>query len=224
MKTGIQATLSSVIGLAVFGLILFVPAGTLNYWQAWVFIAVFIVCTLVPSVYLAVKDPAALQRRMKAGPTAETRSVQKLVITGTILAVIAVLVISALDHRFGWSSVPTPIVIVGNILVAVGLVVAQLVVIQNSYAAATIRVEEDQTVVSTGLYGLVRHPMYVGTLIMMIGTPLALDSYWGLLAMVLALPVLAARIEDEEKMLRLELEGYDEYTRKVHYRLVPGIW
>ena len=161
---------------------------------------------------------------MKAGPTAETRSVQKLVMTGTILAVIAVLVISALDHRFGWSSVPTPIVIVGNILVAVGLVVAQLVVIQNSYAAATITVEEDQEVVSTGLYGLVRHPMYVGTLIMMIGTPLALDSHWGLLAIVLALPVLAARIEDEEKMLRQELDGYDEYTRKVHYRLVPGVW
>jgi Putative protein-S-isoprenylcysteine methyltransferase len=103
-------------------------------------------------------------------------------------------------------------------------VVAQLVVIQNSYAAATITVEEDQKVVSTGLYGLVRHPMYVGTLIMMIGTPLALDSYWGLLAIVLALPVLAARIEDEEKMLRQELDGYDEYTRKVHYRLVPGVW
>lgn len=224
MKLAVQTLASGVFGIAFFVVLLFLPAGTLNYWQAWVFIAVFIVCTLVPSAYLAVKDPAALQRRMKAGPTAETRSVQKLVMTGTILAVIAVLVISALDHRFGWSSVPTPIVIVGNILVAVGLVVAQLVVIQNSYAAATITVEEDQKVVSTGLYGLVRHPMYVGTLIMMIGTPLALDSYWGLLAIVLALPVLAARIEDEEKMLRQELDGYDEYTRKVHYRLVPGVW
>ena len=224
MKIAVQTLASGIFGVAFFAAPLFWPAGTLNYWQAWVFIAVFIVCTLVPSAYLAVKDPAALQRRMKAGPTAETRSVQKLVMTGTILAVIAVLVISALDHRFGWSSVPTPIVIVGNILVAVGLVVAQLVVIQNSYAAATITVEEDQKVVSTGLYGLVRHPMYVGTLIMMIGTPLALDSYWGLLAIVLALPVLAARIEDEEKMLRQELDGYDEYTRKVHYRLVPGVW
>jgi protein-S-isoprenylcysteine O-methyltransferase Ste14 len=224
LKIAVQTLASGIFGVAFFAALLFWPGGTLNYWQAWVFIAVFIVCTLVPSAYLAVKDPAALQRRMKAGPTAETRSVQKLVMTGTILAVIAVLVISALDHRFGWSSVPTPIVIVGNILVAVGLVVAQLVVIQNSYAAATITVEEDQKVVSTGLYGLVRHPMYVGTLIMMIGTPLALDSYWGLLAIVLALPVLAARIEDEEKMLRQELDGYDEYTRKVHYRLVPGVW
>jgi protein-S-isoprenylcysteine O-methyltransferase Ste14 len=224
LKIAVQTLASGIFGVAFFAALLFWPAGTLNYWQAWVFIAVFIVCTLVPSAYLAVKDPAALQRRMKAGPTAETRSVQKLVITGTILAVIAVLVISALDHRFGWSNVPTQIVIVGNILVAVGLVLAQLVVIQNSYAAATITVEEDQKVVSTGLYGLVRHPMYVGTLIMMIGTPLALDSYWGLLAIVLALPILAARIDDEEKMLRQELDGYDEYTHKVHYRLVPGVW
>jgi protein-S-isoprenylcysteine O-methyltransferase Ste14 len=178
----------------------------------------------VPSLYLAVKDPVALRRRMKAGPLAETRALQKLVITGTILAVVAVLVISALDYRFGWSHVPTAVVVIGNLLVAVGLVLAQLVVIQNSYAAATITVEADQKVVDTGLYGLVRHPMYVGTLIMMIGTPLALDSYWGLLAIVLALPILAARINDEEKMLRQELAGYEEYTQTVHYRLVPGVW
>jgi protein-S-isoprenylcysteine O-methyltransferase Ste14 len=224
MKLALQTLASAIFGLPFFGVLLFWPAGTLGYWQAWVFIAVFMVATLVPSLYLAVKDPAALRRRMKAGPTAETRTVQKLVITGTIVAVVAVLVVSALDHRFGWSNVPIPVVIVGNILVAVGLVLAQLVVIQNSYAAATITVEAGQKVVSTGLYGLVRHPMYVGTLIMMIGTPLALDSYWGLLAIVLALPVLAARIEDEEKMLRQELDGYDEYTHKVHYRLVPGVW
>jgi protein-S-isoprenylcysteine O-methyltransferase Ste14 len=224
MKIAVQSLASALFGVAFFAALLFWPAGTLDYWQAWVFIAVFIVSTMVPSIYLAVKDPAALQRRMKAGPMAESRALQKLVITGTILAVVAVLVSSALDHRFGWSNVPTPIVIVGNILVAVGLGIAQLVVIQNSYAAATITVEEDQKVVSTGLYGLVRHPMYVGTLIMMIGTPLALDSYWALLATVLALPVLAARIDDEEKMLRQELDGYEEYTHKVHYRLVPGVW
>jgi len=224
MKIALQTLASGIFGVVFFAVLLLWPAGTVNYWQAWVFITVFIVSTLVPSIYLAVKDPAALQRRMKAGPTAETRTIQKLVITGTIVAVVAVLVVSALDHRFGWSQVPTPVVIVGNVLAAIGLVLAQLVVIQNSYAAATITVEADQKVVSTGLYGLVRHPMYVGTLIMMIGTPLALDSYWGLLAIVFALPVLAARIDDEEKMLRDELDGYDEYMHKVHYRLVPGVW
>jgi protein-S-isoprenylcysteine O-methyltransferase Ste14 len=224
VKIALQTLASAVFGLVFFAATLFWPAGTLNFWQAWVFIAVFMIATLVPSVYLAVKDPAALQRRMKAGPGAETRTLQRIIISATILAVVAVLVVSALDHRFGWSRVPTPVVIVGNILVAVGLCIAQLVVFQNSYAAATITVEADQKVISTGLYGLVRHPMYVGTLTMMIGTPLALDSYWGLLAIALALPVLAARIEDEEKLLRQELDGYDEYTQKVHYRLVPGVW
>jgi protein-S-isoprenylcysteine O-methyltransferase Ste14 len=224
VKIALQTLASGLFGLVFFGVLLFWPAGTLNYWQAWVFMAVFMVVTLVPSIYLAVKDPAALRRRMKAGPTAETRLVQKLVITGTIVAVVAVLVVSALDHRFGWSQVPTAVVVLGDFLVAIGLGLAQVVVIQNSYAAATITVEADQKVVSTGLYGLVRHPMYVGTLIMMIGTPLALGSYWGLLAIVLALPILAARIDDEEKMLRHELAGYDEYMEKVHYRLVPGVW
>jgi len=224
MKIAVQTLASALFGVAFFAVLLFWPAGTLNYWQAWIFIAVFIASTIVPSVYLAVTNPAALQRRMKAGPMAEGRRVQKLIITATIVAVVATLVVSALDHRFDWSTVPTSIVILGNVLVAVGLVMAQLVVIQNSYAAATIAVEKDQKVVDTGLYGFVRHPMYVGTLIMMIGTPLALDSYWGLLAVALALPVLAARIDDEEKMLRQELPGYDEYTRKVHYRLVPGVW
>jgi len=224
MKLAVQTLASGVFGIAFFVVLLFLPAGTLNYWQAWVFIAVFIATTIVPSSYLAVHDPAALARRMKAGPIAETRVIQKLVITGTMLAVVAVLVVSAVDHRFGWSHVPVPVVVLGNILVAGGLAFAQLVVIQNGYAAATITVETDQKVVSTGVYGLVRHPMYVGALIMMVGTPLALDSYWGLLATVLAVPILALRIEDEEKMLRQELDGYDEYTQKVQYRLVPGVW
>lgn len=224
MKIVVQTLASGIVGLAFFAALLLWPAGTLNYWQAWVFMAVFMVATLIPSIYLAVRNPAALRRRMKVGPAAETRPIQKLVITGTIVAVVAVLVLSALDHRFGWSNVPIPVVALGNILVAVGLGLAQLVVIQNNFAAATITVEADQKVVSTGLYGLVRHPMYGGSLIMMVGTPLALDSYWGLLAVVLALPILSARIDDEEKMLRQELDGYDEYTQKVHYRLVPGVW
>ena len=115
------------------------------------------------------------------------------------------------------------VVVIGNVLVSAGLTIAQFVVIQNNYAGATITVEADQTLVSTGLYGLVRHPMYSGTLVMMLGTPLALDSYWGLFHCTGVL-ILAARITDEEKMLRDELDGYQEYTQKVPYRLVPGVW
>ena len=150
--------------------------------------------------------------------------VQKLINVGIMLTVVAAGVVSALDHRFGWSTVPTAVVVVGNVLVLVGLGLAELVVIQNNYAAATITVEEEQPVVSTGLYGLVRHPMYVGALIMMVGMPLALASYWGLLTLIPGVLVFVARITDEEKALRQDLDGYDEYTEKVHYRLVPGVW
>ena len=224
MKIVLQMMASSVFGLVFFGVLLFLPAGSLNYWQAWLFIAVFAVVTTIPSIYLAVNDPEDLQRRMRAGPAAETRTAQRIAISGTILSVVAVLVVSALDHRFGWSQVPTAVILAGDLLVAVGLGIAMMVVIQNSYAASTVRVEAEQTVVTTGLYGLVRHPMYVGALIMRIGSPLALDSYWGLLTIVPALLALGYRISDEEKMLEDELVGYREYTQKVHYRLVPGVW
>jgi protein-S-isoprenylcysteine O-methyltransferase Ste14 len=224
MKLLLQALAASLVGLVFFGVFLFWPAGTFDYWQAWVFIAVFGAASFGPSMYWALREPEVLRRRMHAGPTAETRTVQKIATLGTVASVVAVLVVSALDHRFGWSQVPTPVVVLGGVLVAVGLGMATLVVSQNNYAAATITVEAEQKVVSTGLYGLVRHPMYVGALIMMIGMPLALDSYWGLVTLVPGVAVLAFRIDDEEKMLREELDGYSEYTQKVHYRLVPGVW
>lgn len=214
----------TVLGLVFFVAVLFWPAGTFDYWQAWVFLAVFIATTILPSIYLAVRHPDALARRMKAGPTAENRPAQRIIMTLTLALVVATFVLSALDHRFGWSQVPVWLVIVGNVLVAVGLSVAQLVVVQNNYAASTVRVEADQPLVSTGLYGLVRHPMYTGAAVMMIGTPLALDSLWGLLGVVASAPVIAARIRDEEQMLTEELAGYPEYMATVRYRLVPHLW
>jgi protein-S-isoprenylcysteine O-methyltransferase Ste14 len=216
--------LTSLVGLAIFGLLLLWPAGTFNYWQAWVFTAVFTVFTLVPSIYLLFTNPAALQRRMRAGPAAETRATQKIVITFASLLVPAVMVFSAFDHRFGWSPVPTPVSLIGDALVAIGLGISQLVIIQNSYAAATVTVEDGQPVVSTGLYGIVRHPMYVGATIMLAGVPLALGSWWGLVLLIPALIGIVVRILDEETMLRQELAGYGEYTHQVRYRLVPHVW
>jgi len=224
MKVTLQLLASTVGAILFMGVLLFPPAGTLNYWQAWVFIAVFIVGTMLPNVYLAARYPDALQRRLAAGPWAETRLAQKLVYIGIIVSVVAVGVLSALDFRFGWSTLPTAVVVIGNALVLAGLLLAEVVIIQNNYAAATITVEADQPVVDTGLYGVVRHPMYVGALIMMAGMPLALGSYWGLLAMIPGVLVFLARITDEEKALHQELDGYDEYTEKVRYRLVPGVW
>lgn len=224
MKIALQTFGSALFSFVFFGLALFVPAGTVHYWQAWVFIAVFVVSTIGPSLYLAIRDPAAMQRRMNAGPTAEARPVQRFVVAGVVLLVVAMLVVSALDHRFGWSSVPGPVVVIGYVLVAVGLLVAQLVVIQNRYAAATVTVEADQPLASTGLYGIVRHPMYTGAVVMLLGTPPALDSYWGLVAIVPGLALLALRILDEEKLLVEQLAGYREYTGQVRFRLLPFVW
>lgn len=224
MKTGIRAAATSVWGIISFGLILFLPAGTLHYWQAWVFIAVFMGATIVPVIYLVRNNPAALQRRMRAGPRAEPRTAQKLIITGSFLSLFATMVLSALDHRFGWSPVPAWLSVVGDVLVAVGLGIAMLVILQNGYAAAIVTVEEGQTLVSGGLYRFVRHPMYVGNVIMTIGIPLALGSYWGLLFVLPGPLLLGLRILDEEKLLTHQLPGYREYTQRVRYRLVPYFW
>ncbi len=221
MSTGLRATASGLIGLAAFDVLLFLPAGTLNYSQAWVFLIVFAISTWIPALYLLRKNPAALERRMRAGPGAETRTVQKIVIAVAFASAAAMIVLSVLDHRFGWSQVPPAVSVVGDALVAIGLGVAMLAVIQNSYAAANITVEGNEHVVSTGLYGFVRHPMYLGNLIMMAGIPLALGSYWGLVVVIPGLLVLVIRILDEEKLLAQELAGYREYTQKVRYRLVP---
>jgi protein-S-isoprenylcysteine O-methyltransferase Ste14 len=224
MKTGIRLTISSVLGVAAVVLILFLPAGTLKYWQGWVFIAVFTLASIIPTIYLARKNPAALQRRMHAGPRAETRTAQKVIITGSFLDLFLMMAFSALDHRMGWSLVPPWLSVLGNVLVVVGLSIAMLVIIENSYAAATVTVESGQKVASSGLYKFVRHPMYVGNVIMMVGMPLALGSYWGLLFVVPGVAVLVFRILDEEKLLIQELAGYREYSQRVRYRLVPNVW
>lgn len=224
MKPLIQAVVASLFALVFFGVLLFWPAGTLDYWQAWVFIAVFTAVSLGPTVYWALRRPVVFARRMRSGPLAESRPMQKIAMLGMYAMVVAMAVVSALDHRFGWSQVPTPVVVLGNVLVALGLGMAILVVGQNEYAAATVTVDAEQPVVDTGLYGVVRHPMYVGALIMMVGMPLALDSYWGLVTLAPGVAVLALRIVDEEKLLRHDLAGYDEYTQQVRYRLLPGVW
>lgn len=224
MRLALQTAMTSVIGFAVFLLLVFWPAGTFAYWRGWVFIVVFAVATLLPSIYLARTNPTALKRRMQAGPAAETRPLQKIVITFAFLTMGAMIALSALDFRFRWSSVPAAVSLIGVLPVAVGLLIAMITTIQNNYAAANIDVESDQPVVSTGGYSVVRHPMYFGNVVLMIGAPLVLGSYWGLLFVIPGLAVLALRILDEEKALTHQLPGYKEYTHKVRYRLVPGVW
>jgi protein-S-isoprenylcysteine O-methyltransferase Ste14 len=224
MNVSLRIVISSVVGIAVFAVLLFVPAGTVNYWQGWAVLAVFSAASFGPTLYMARIDPAALQRRMQAGVKAETRPVQKAVIAGTFVAFAAILVVPALDHRFGWSHVPAWLSVLGIVMVAAGLGLTMLVVFQNRYASANITVEEGQPLVSTGLYGIVRHPMYFGNVILMIGISLGLGSYWALLLVLAGVLLMAVRIKDEEKMLTEQLDGYRQYTTKVRYRLVPLVW
>jgi protein-S-isoprenylcysteine O-methyltransferase Ste14 len=180
--------------------------------------------TTIPSIYLAATNPAALQRRMEVGPAAEKRPLQKVIITFAFFSLGAMIVVSALDFRLGWSFVPAEVSVIGDVLVAVGLLIAMITTIQNGYAAANVKVESSQTVVSTGVYSVVRHPMYFGNVIMMIGIPLALGSYWGLLFVIPGLAVLVTRILDEEKVLTQQLAGYTDYVQQVHARLLPFVW
>jgi protein-S-isoprenylcysteine O-methyltransferase Ste14 len=174
MKLALQTIRRAVIGLIVLGALLFIPAGTLAYWPGWAFIVVFTVMTNWIGLYLAIKDPAALERRVKFGATKETRPLQRAVIAVATIALVAVLIVSAIDWRLGWSGVPMWVIVLGDVLVAAGLYVCLMVMQQNSFAASTIETMEGQRVISTGLYGLVRHPMYLGTLVMSVGIPLAL--------------------------------------------------
>ena len=204
--------------------LLFVPAGTLDYWQAYIFMGVFVGGSAAITVYLAIKDPKLLERRMNVGPTAEKEPTQKIIMVFALLGFIALLVVPALDRRFIWSSVSPTTSVIGDLLVALGFLSVYFVIRENSYAASTIQVAEGQTVISTGPYAVVRHPMYAGVLPLLIGTPVALGSWRGLGALILFMPALIWRLLDEERFLHKNLPGYTEYTQKVRYRLVPFVW
>jgi protein-S-isoprenylcysteine O-methyltransferase Ste14 len=223
-KLIIQTLSTFLIGAIALGVLLFLPAWTLNYWQAWVFIVVFMTSVNVIGLYLSLKDPALLERRKKFGPTKEQSPVQKIAVSIGVLALLGVIVFCALAHRFGWSPVPAYGSLAGDVLVALGLFINLRVFKENSYGGSTIEIVADQKVISTGPYALVRHPIYAGVLIMITGIPLALDAWWGLTIIAAAAPALIWRIMDEEKFLKEDLPGYVEYAQKVRYRLVPYLW
>jgi protein-S-isoprenylcysteine O-methyltransferase Ste14 len=225
MKTLYTKALLSLVALAIsMGLLLFASAGTTQYWQAWVYLGIFTGASLLTTLYLAKKDPALLQRRMTGGPTAEKLPAQKLIMLFASIAFIGLLIVPALDHRFMWSTVPLPVVIAGYALVAIGFYFIFLVYRENTFTSATIDVVENQKVISTGPYALVRHPMYASVFLYLLGTPLALGSYWGLLALLLMMSFLIWRLYDEEKFLAENLPGYTEYQEQVQHRLVPYVW
>jgi protein-S-isoprenylcysteine O-methyltransferase Ste14 len=219
-----RAWLALAILAVVMGVLLFGFAGTARYWQAWVYLSIFFGAAALTTLYLMRNDPALLQRRMSGGPTAEKQPTQKFIMLCASLGFIALLVVPALDHRFGWSTIPFYGVLVGDALVAVGFFFIFLVYRENTFTSATIELAPDQKVISTGPYAIVRHPMYASASLYLLGTPLALGSYCGLVPLVGMMPFLIWRLFDEERFLTQNLPGYTEYQKKVRYRLVPRIW
>jgi protein-S-isoprenylcysteine O-methyltransferase Ste14 len=208
----------------VLCLMLFAPAGTLRFWPGWLFGFVFMASTIIIGAYFSKHDPKLIKRRIKAGPSAENEPRQKVIISMLMAAFVLMLVVPGLDHRWHWSHVPAWLVLGGNAGVVLSFAIFFVILKQNSYAASTVTVEPGQPVVSVGLYGIVRHPMYAGALLLMIATPLALGSYWSLLVVFGGLPILIWRLLDEERILRRDLPGYSDYCRRVRYRLIPLIW
>lgn len=220
----VRAWFALAVLTGVIGLLLFIAAGTIRYWQGWVYLSIFITTSALTTVFLLKQDPALLERRMHGGPMAEKRPVERIIMVGASIGFIAVLVVPALAYRFGWSMVPLGGVIAGDLLVVVGFYLIFLVYKENTYTSATIEVAADQKVISTGPYAMVRHPMYASALLYLLGTPLALGSYWGFAALACLLPFLIWRLFDEEKFLAENLPGYVDYQKTVRHRLLPGIW
>ena len=203
---------------------IFAAAGTLDYWQAWVFLAVFFGAAAVQGVDVLRRDQALARRRLTAGPFAEKEPAQRRIMFAISLGFVGLIVVPGLDHRFQWSNVPLFAVIAGDVLIALGFFVVVLVFRENSFTAATVEIAPDQRVITTGPYAVVRHPQYAGAFLYLFGTPLALGSWWGVLVFAAMAPFLIWRLVDEERLLTAGLPGYADYRRRVRFRLIPGLY
>jgi protein-S-isoprenylcysteine O-methyltransferase Ste14 len=214
-------TVRVVLVFAVMALVFFLPAGTFRFWQAWAYMAILLIPMLFVVAWLFQNDPELLERRMKAKE--RERQQRNIQMIGSLFF-LGIYLLPGFDRRYGWSSVPVAVVIAADILVLAGYGLVFLVFKENRYASRVVEIDEKQTVITTGPYALVRHPMYVGVLIMYVLAPLALGSYWAVLPALPLIFILVARIKNEEKVLAEKLPGYREYMQRVKSRLIPGIW
>ena len=221
MKLLFQALFKFIFGIALVGALLLLPAGTMNYPGAWLLMGVLFLPMLIMGIVMLIKAPTLLEKRLQSK---EKQTEQKGVVALSGLMFLAGFILSSLDFRFGWSSVPAWISIAAAILFLLGYGMYAEVMRENAYLSRTVEVQEGQSVVSTGLYGVVRHPMYFATLLMFLPMPLILGSFWGLLPFALYPIAIVIRICEEEALLTRELDGYAEYKAKIKYRLIPFIW
>ncbi len=209
------------IGIPVLVLVLFLPAGTLAYWEAWLFLAVLLIPMSFVMIYFVKTAPEFLVRRMKYR---EKEGTQRRIISLALIPFLLQFILPGIDKRLGWSDIPVMVVILADVVVLTGYCFILWVFKENRFASRIVEVDERQKVIQTGPYRLVRHPMYLGTLIMYLASPIALGSYWAIIPALFIIPVLVARILNEEQVLERELEGYSAYQLNIKYRLIPGIW
>lgn len=221
MKLIISAIIKYIIGVGAVGALLFLPAWTLNYPNGWLFMGLLFIPMLIMGIVMALRAPGLLEKRLN---NKEKEKTQQGVVAISGLIFPAGFVLSALDFRYGWSDVPSWCVIAASVLFLIGYGLYAEVMRENAYLSRTVEVQQGQKVIDTGLYGVIRHPMYLATMLMFLPLPLILGSFWGLLPFALYPAVAIIRILNEEKVLREGLEGYIEYTKKVKYRLIPFIW
>lgn len=221
MKLFIEALTKFACGLLLVGLLIFLPAGTLCYTHGWLFIGLLFVPMLIAGFIMMTKSPDFLKKRLDAK---EKQATQKGVLAFSGLMFIAGFVVAGLDFRFGWSAMPSWVVITASVLFLVAYALYAEVMRENAYLSRTIKVEEGQTVVDTGLYGIVRHPMYAVTILLFLMIPLVLGSWYALIAFAFYPAIIIVRLKDEEALLTRELPGYEDYKKKVKFRLIPFIW
>ena len=210
-----------IVGLGIMALLLFLPAGTINYCGGWRLLVLLFVPMFIFGIMLVIASPDLLARRLKSK---EKRSVQSGIIRFSGLMFVVGFVVAGLDFRFGWSSVPQMVIYVAEALFLISYILYAEVMRENEWLSRTIEVSAGQKVVSTGLYGIVRHPMYTATLLLFLTMPLILGSWWALAIFVLYVPMIVVRIIDEERLLHQELDGYSDYCRRIRWRLLPFIW
>ena len=221
MKLLVEALTKFICGLLMVGLLIFLPAGTLHYTYGWLLIGLLFVPMLIAGFVMLIKSPEFLKKRLDAK---EKQSTQKGVVAVSGLMFIAGFVVAGLDFRFGWSTMPMWVTIAASVLFLVAYALYAEVMRENAYLSRTIKVEEGQTVVDTGLYGIVRHPMYAATILLFLMIPLLLGSWYALIAFAFYPAVIVVRLKDEEALLTQELPGYDAYREKVKYRIIPFVW
>lgn len=216
-----QAITKVLSGVLLIGILLFVPAGSFSYWNGWLLMAVLFVPMIVAGFVMMKKSPELLQKRLNAK---EEQSEQKTVIVLSGLMFLAAFIVAGLNYRFGWIVLPNWIVYVATAVFLLGYVLYAEVLRENAYLSRTVEVQEDQKVVDTGLYGIIRHPMYLSTFLLFLSMPLVLGSVISFVIMLVYIPIIAKRIRNEEKVLEEGLEGYSDYKERVKNKVVPFIW